>query len=270
MSPYCPRCDVHFEKDLPRCPGCGWDFRAHVIPEGFLSRPLDLAPMGDFGRFIRHDFVLIWVNGLAVEILWVIAALVVSRVTYVVLRLVMPGQTEVLIEWVLPIALVVVTILFFPMWANYLFGLLRRYRYRVPVPLLAVLAPLGRSRYAETIAWGLPCLAAGVALSFLLLVPGVVCMSLFVPFLLLIHADKLNISARRRSFILSLAFRRLWLMLLAVGAGLTICWIALVAITLLVPWAGGVLVAFFIPLQSALAVLLYESLLGRVNLDVDE
>jgi len=269
MSPYCPRCDVDFEIDLARCPGCGWDFRATRIPEGFLETPLDLAPLRHYWRFLLHDVALIWINGLTVQILWVLATLIIHRVAYVVLRLLLPGEVEFLRAWVPPVAAALTLILFFPVWANYLFSLLRRYRYHVPVALFQVLPPRGRSLYAESIGWGLPCLLSGALLLALLVVPGVLCLAVFVPMLLLIHLDKRNISVRRKGFILSLMFRRLWALFLLTGVILSLCWMAVFAIGFAAVWAAVVMAALFLPAQAAFSVLLYESLLGRENLDVD-
>jgi len=268
MSPYCPRCDVNFEKDLARCPGCGWDFRAHIIPEGFLEPPVDYAPLRDFPRFIMHEAPLVWVNGLTVQVLWVLVTFVVYRVAYVALRLLIPGEAEFLQIWVPPVAIVLGLILFFPIWANYLFSLLRRYRYHVPVAFFSVLPP-GRSLYAKSLGWGLPCLFAGLVLSAVFLVPGVACLFIFIPMLLLIHLDKRNISDRRKSFILWYTFRKLWSILLAIGVGLSICWAIIIVLGFIHIALTLALAALFLPPQAALAVLLYESLLGRENLDVD-
>ena len=81
MSPYCPRCDVQFEKDLPRCPACGWDFRAHIFPPDFLKPPINFTPLKELGEFVGHNIPLIWVNGLAVELVWIILVLVFYRAT---------------------------------------------------------------------------------------------------------------------------------------------------------------------------------------------
>jgi len=277
MSPYCPRCDVNFEKDLTRCPGCGWDFRAHLIPEGFLEPPVDFAPLKDFPRFIMHEAPLVWINGLTVQVLWIIVTYVVYRVAYVALRLLIPGEAVFLQTWVPPVAIVLGLILFFPVWANYLFSLLRRYRYHVPVALFSVLPP-GRSLYAKSLGWGLPCLFAGLVLSAFIPVLGIACFFIFIPLLLLIHLDKRNISDRRKSFILWYTFRKLWLILLAMSLGLLICWAIIVSpgfmhifvgVGFINVWLTLALMALFLPPQAAFAVLLYESLLGRENLDVD-
>lgn len=268
MSPYCPRCDVEFEKDLTRCPGCGWDFRAHLVPEGFLEPPLDFSPLKDFPRFIAFEAPLVWVNGLTVEVLWVIATLIVWRIAYVALRLLIPGEAEFLAVWAPPIAMILMLILFFPVWANFLFSLLRRYRYQVPVALFSVLPP-GRSLYGKSLGWGVPCLVAGAVLSIFFLVPGVICLFSFIPMLLLIHLDKRNISDRRKTFILWYTFRKLWPILLAIGVGLSILWAIIIALGFIHIALTLILAALFLPPQAAFAVLLYESLLGREDLDVD-
>jgi hypothetical protein len=268
MSPYCPRCDVNFEKDLARCPGCGWDFRAHVVPEGFLEPPIDYSPLKDFPRFIMHEAALVWINGLTVEVLWIVVTLIVYRVAYVALRLLFPGEAEFLQTYVPLVAIVLVLILFFPIWANYLFSLLRRYRYRVPVAFFSVLPP-GRSLYAKSLGLGLPCLIAGLVLMAIFLVPGVACLFIFIPMLLLIHLDKRNISDRRKSFILWYTFRKLWLTFLALSVALSVCWAMILGLGFIHFGLTLALMALFLPPQAAFAVLLYESLLGRENLDVD-
>ncbi len=268
MSPYCPRCDVEFEKDLARCPGCGWDFRAHIIPEGFLRPPIDFSPLRDLGRFLRVDWPLIWINGLTVQVLWALAVLIIYHLAFIVLSPFVPADIGFLRIWVGGLAVILVLILFFPVWANYLFSLLRRYRYRVPVAYFSVLPP-GRSLYAQSMTWALPCLIAGL-IGMLLVIPGLLCLFVFVPMMLLIRLDKRNISSRRRAFILSYTFRRLWPVFLPIGIALAVCWGIVAATTAFVGgWLGIVLAMLLIPLQAAFATLLYESLLGRENLDVD-
>ncbi len=270
MSLHCPRCDVTFEKDLVRCPGCGWDFRAHRIPDGFLKRPLDLAPLKEFGLFLARDGLLIWVNGITVQVLWTIVAWIIHRVSSVALHLLAPEESMLQLEvFMVVLSLILATILFVPILSYYLFGLLRRHRYQVSVAYFNVLVPVGRSRYRESMAWALPCLMAGAVLLATFVVPGIVCLMVFVPLLLLIHLDKRNISGRRKAFILFLTFRRLWLLFLAIGVAMSAYWLGIGFLAYHWFWAGVVTAAIVVPAQSAFAVLLYESLLGRVNLDVD-
>jgi hypothetical protein len=94
MKLYCPRCDVEFLKDLARCPGCGWDFRAYHVPDGFLKPPVDYEPLKDIQRFLIHDAALVWVNGITVQVLWAVATLIILRIAWVVLRLALPAEFE--------------------------------------------------------------------------------------------------------------------------------------------------------------------------------
>jgi len=268
MSPRCPRCEITFEQELSRCPVCGWDFCAHILPENFLKSPLDFSPLKDFGKFLIHNAPLIWINGITLQVLWAVTALIIFRLTYLVLLLFPPGQPLYAELWIAVPSLIFASILFFPAWATYLFGLLRRYRYHVPVELFAVFAPFGRSRYGESLAWAPNCVVIGILLTALLVVPGVVFFSIFVPFLLLMHLDKLNVSRQRRRCILIYVFKKLWWIFLLIGIVLTAFWTSI----FFTGWAFGGSVALialllFIPLQSVFSVLLYESLLGRENLD---
>lgn len=268
MSVYCPRCDVSFEKDLPRCPACGYDFRAHILPPSFLVPPLDFLPLKELGTFIARNIPLIWINGITVEVLWAVSILIIYRITYVVSSGFILEMPRAVSPWILFVSAFFATVLFFPMWATYLFSLLRRYRYHVIVPLFAVFAPQGRSRYGECMAWAPICIATALALTGVLALPGIVFTFVFLPFLLLLHLDKLNVSQRRRGYILFRTLRKLWSLFLLIGIPLTIIWglIALMAFNGLI-LSATLLGAFLVPLQAAAAVLLYESLLGRVNLD---
>jgi hypothetical protein len=252
MSAYCPRCDVSFEKDLPRCPACGYDFRAHILPPSFLAPPLDFSPLKELGTFIARNIPLIWINGITVEVLWAVSILIIYRITYVVSSGFIREMPRAVSPWILVVSAFFATVLFFPMWATYLFSLLRRYRYHVAVPLFAVFAPQGRSRYGECMAWAPLCIATGLALTAVLVLP----------------LDKLNVSQRRRGYILLRTFRTPWSLFLLIGIPLTVIWglIGLMAFKSLV-LPAILLGAFLVPLQAAAAVLLYESLLGRVNLD---
>jgi len=270
MSPYCPRCDVSFEKDLPRCPGCGWDFRAHILPPDLLKSPLDFTPLRELGRFAAQNAGLIWINGLTVQILWVVSVWIIWRGAYIILVMALQGLPRFSLPWLVMLAVFLASILFFPIWATYLFSLLRRYRYHVPVPLFAVFAPRGQSRYSQSMSWAPLCIVSGIALTALLVMPGMVFLFIFVPFLLLMHLDKLNVSRRRRRYILIYTFRRLIGLFILAGLALTICWFLIILIGVLAsPLAGTLSAALFIPLQSTFAVLLYESLLGRAYLDAD-
>ncbi|HDS30653.1 MAG TPA: hypothetical protein ENN67_06380 [Firmicutes bacterium] len=260
---------MNFEKDLSRCPGCGWDFRAHIIPENFLESPLDFAPLKEFASFLIRNAALVWINGLTVLAVWSATIYLIFRISSAILKIINP-------EWggspfgyyLIGISLVLGSILVMPIWSNYLFSLLRRYRYHVPVALFNVFVP-GRSRYVQTIAWALPCSLGGFLLLSLLIVPGVVCLFIFVPFLLLIHLDKRSISDRRKTFIIELTFRKLWLLLILTGMILTFFWIVIAFVVGKYYVAGIIIAAMVIPAQAAFSVLLYESLLGRENLDVD-
>jgi hypothetical protein len=268
MSLYCPRCDVHFEKDIPRCPGCGWDFRAHIIPEGFLQLPLDFSPLKEIGRFIATNAPLIWVNGITVQALLYVATLIIYRGSTFLLAIFMPEVFIVVHNWVYALAIVLAVILFFPIWATYLFSLLRRYRYHVPVQLFAVFAPSGRSRYSESLSWAPLCAGIALVLTVFFVVPGVTFVSIFIPFLLLMHLDKLNVSRRRRRFLLVYMYQRLVGLFVIVGFALTICWGLIALLYLLVSTSAATIAAIlFVPIQCTFAVLLYESLLGREYLD---
>jgi hypothetical protein len=269
MSVHCPRCDVSFEKDLARCPGCGWDFRAHVIPDGFLKPPLDLSPIKDLGRFLLKDFPLVWINGITVEAIWGFVAYIFFRVSLFAAAFLEPEKAGAPLDiYMAVLSLVLSLILVMPIWATYLFGLLRRYRYHVPVAFFNVFVP-GRSRYVQTMVFGLPCFLAGAVLLALIIVPGVTCLWIFVPFLLLMHLDKRSISNRRKAFILELTFRRLWSLILFSGLILSALWVIAGALVLSWFWVGIVVTMLIIPPQAAFGMLLYETLLGRENLDVD-
>jgi hypothetical protein len=207
---------------------------------------------------------------LTVEVVWAISTLVILRGTYIgwTILLQMPPKAD--LPWMAIASGILATWLFFPILSTYLFSLLRRYRYHVPVPLFAVFAPPGRSRYGESMAWAPLCILVGAFLMFVFVVPGVVFSAIFVPFLLLMHLDKLNVSRRRRRFILEYVFLHLIGLFVIVGLVLTGLWglIELIGATWSVP-IGLIVAALLFPLQSVFAVLLYESLLGRENLDVD-
>ena len=52
-----------------------------MIKEGFLKPPLDFGPLKEIGRFVQNNAALIWVNGLTVVVLWIVAVLLITRVT---------------------------------------------------------------------------------------------------------------------------------------------------------------------------------------------
>ena len=140
--------------------------------------------------------------------------------------------------------------------------------------MFAVFAPPGRSRYGQSIAWAPFCIIAGIILIPVFLF-GFVVLALFVPFLLLMYLDKLNLSRRRMWFILQYTFLKLFWMFELWGILLGMIWIVIAAVSIASSyfmgpnWYGAILACLFFPLQSVFAVLLYESILGRENLDVD-
>jgi hypothetical protein len=268
MKLYCPRCDVEFIKDLARCPGCGWDFRAHRIPDRFLEKPLDFTPVKEFGKFVASNIPLIFINGISIEVVGFITAWIIYRITTLVPHVVIPHDVLNPIQWITPFVSVLAFVLMFPIWANYLYSLLRRYRYHVAVPLFSILPPGGTYLYVQILAWAPWCFLISVMLLFALVFPGVIFLFIFLPFLLLLTLDKRNISSRRRTFILALTFKKIWLIFLITGLILSIVWSIGFAAPLLSPILL-IIPALLLPLQSVFSMLLYESLLGRVNLDVE-
>lgn len=267
MKLYCPRCDVEFEKDLARCPGCGWDFRAHVIPQGFLDPPLDFSPLKEFGKFVASNLSIIFLNGILVQVVGFFLAWIIFRITTSILRILMPHEALNPLIWITPLVSVFAFVLLFPIWAQFLYSLLRRYRYQVVIPLFSILPPRGNV-YIQILSWAPWCFLLALILLFAMIVPGIIFLYIFVPFLILITLDKLNISARRKAFILLLTFKKLWLLFLMYGLVLTIIWILAGTAFLFHP-AGLIIPILLLPLQSAVSMLLYESLLGRMDLDVE-
>jgi hypothetical protein len=268
MSPYCPRCEVQFDKDLPRCLACGWDFHAYDIPANFLKPPIDYAPLREFGLFIRKNWALIWINGLTVEALWVALVYMFYRSSYNIWTILLQGTNPSTPYWILGFAIVLATILFYPIHTTYLYGLMRRYRYHVPVQLFWVFAPFGRSRYSDCIGWAPVCMGISAVLSIFFIVPGVVFLMIVIPFLMLMNVDKMNVSMRRSRFILGQTFKRLPGVFILSGFVLTILWMVILLVALMGWMVGAVVLGIlFFPVQSVYSVLLYESLLGRSKLD---
>jgi hypothetical protein len=267
MKLYCPRCDVEFIKDLARCPGCGWDFRAHVIPDGFLKKPHDFTPLKELPHFLVTNLPIVFINGIMVQLYGFAVGWIIFRITSIFLRFLFSDKVLYPESWLAPFVIVLAFVMVFPIWANYMYSLLRRYRYHVAVPLFSIIPPRGTFEYIQILAWAPWCFLIAAILLIALIVPGIVFLFIFLPILLLITLDKRNISSRRRVFILSLTFKKMWLPILLIGLVLAVIWSIVTLFIVGVPY-GLILAAFLFPIQSVFSTLLYESILGRVNLDV--